>query len=166
MGISSIQCSKHSKLLAFLEISLVQGFVFLKTLVCITECVWHSFTGITWFSMQRASNVLRNIFITNVLKHIYTSFAEMVNLPLNNITILCWSLLINNQCWSWISPCGSYDYEMPFSNNHQESEKSKGLLLIWPGNYMACLEAHSEVTGREIAHSPGVLLLLGLRVEA
>ena len=31
---------------------------------------------------------------------------------------------------------------------------------------MACLEPHSEVTGREIAHSPGVLLLLGLRVEA
>lgn len=106
MGISSIQCSKHSKLLAFLEISLLQGFVFLKTLVCITECVWHSFTGITWFSMQRASNVLRNIFVTNVLKHVYTSFAEMVNLPLNNITILCWSLLINNQCWSWIDLWG------------------------------------------------------------
>ena len=44
--------------------------------------------------------------------------------------------------------------------------KSQGLLLTGPGNYTVHLGLHSKVVGRESMCGPGVLLLLGSRVEA
>lgn len=43
--------------------------------------------------------------------------------------VLCWSQPINNQCCGQSGPRGSYN-RMPFSNNHQETEKNFLLLFI------------------------------------
>lgn len=96
------------------------------------------------------------------------SYLNILTTCVYTYCFVCQSHPVYSQYCGWSSPCGFYyDCKTPFNNNHQETEaKKKGLLLISPRNYMAHLGPHSKVARRKRALWPGILLLLGSRVEA
>ena len=65
------------------------------------------------------------------------------------LSILCQSQLIDNQCYDWTIPCGSYDCKMPSATNISKlwGKKMKVLLFTSPGKHMAYLEPHSKLAG-------------------
>lgn len=86
-----------------------------------------------------------------------------------NQSVFYWSQPINNQCCGGTSLCGSYyDCKAPFSSNLRKTEK----MQVYYSQELetAHLGSHSKISGREgeakLMHRPGVLLLLGSRVEA
>lgn len=77
---------------------------------------------------------------------------------------MCPSQPVDNQCYGWTSPCGSYWLQEALSNNHQETLKKKGLLLTGPENYVAHLGSHSEAVGRQRAQAWGSAFI-GVQAE-
>lgn len=97
-------------------------------LLSLLKTFWQFFLGIPFWPIyephKKTSQFwsLSERMISSLIIPIHVCFQISLDHLIN--LFLCWSQSINSQYCGWISPCGSlYDYNMPFSNNHQETLK-------------------------------------------